>query len=153
MGPGRKGRDVFPSALKRCCTTASASGIPRSSRRRARTVTSLEKHHAALAHHLYQAGAAADPEKTTTYPIAAADEARAAAAFDDALRCLDQLATTTVELGMTYTWLANVGPAVPITRRVLERIAQAPAARQYPLLLINAVFTAVVGDVGNKITT
>ncbi len=71
----------------------------------------------------------------------------------DAVADLDQLATTTVELGMTYTWLANVGPAVPITRRVLERIAQAPAARQYPLLLINTVFTAVVGDVGKSIAT
>jgi len=49
----------------------------------------LEEHAADLAHHLHQAGAAADPEKTVRYLALAGDQALAAAAFEDALRCYE----------------------------------------------------------------
>jgi tetratricopeptide (TPR) repeat protein len=49
----------------------------------------LAEHATDLAHHFYQAGAAADPEKTVRYLTVAGDQAREAAAFEDALRHYD----------------------------------------------------------------
>src|SRR5262249_9554662 len=51
--------------------------------------TSMEKQASPLAHHLYQAGTASDAEKTMHYLLLAADQARAAAAHEEALSLLD----------------------------------------------------------------
>jgi tRNA A-37 threonylcarbamoyl transferase component Bud32/tetratricopeptide (TPR) repeat protein len=94
---GRETRYLFAHELIRQ-TLAEALSMPRRQRLHGRIAeaiervyaSSLDKHASAMAHHLYQAGAAAEPEKTTKYLIAASDEARAASAPEDALRCLDQ---------------------------------------------------------------
>ena len=94
---GRETRYLFAHELIRQ-TLADALSMPRRQRLHGRIATaiehvyaaSLDKHAPAMAHHLYQAGTAADPEKTTKYLVSASDEARAASAPEDALRCLDQ---------------------------------------------------------------
>ena len=93
---GREMRYLFAHELIRQ-TLADALSLPRRQRLHARIAAAIErvyagsvdKHVSALAHHLYQAGAAADAEKTSAYLIKAADEARTAAAHEDALRHVD----------------------------------------------------------------
>jgi tetratricopeptide (TPR) repeat protein len=94
---GREMRYLFAHELIRQ-TLADALSMPRRQRLHTKIAaaierayaSSLDKHVSALAHHLYQAGAGADAEKTTAYLIRAADEARAAAAHEDALRLTEQ---------------------------------------------------------------
>jgi tetratricopeptide (TPR) repeat protein len=94
---GRETRYLFAHELIRQ-TLADALSMPRRQRLHTKIAAAIErtyasaldKHVSALAHHLYQAGAGADPEKTTLYLVRAADEARAAAAHEDALRLVDQ---------------------------------------------------------------
>jgi tetratricopeptide (TPR) repeat protein len=93
---GRETRYMFAHELIRQ-TLADALSLPRRQRLHARIAgaiertyaSALDKHVTALAHHLYNAGAAADAEKTSVYLVKAADESRAAAAHEDALRHLD----------------------------------------------------------------
>ena len=103
LAPQRSGREtryLFAHELIRQ-TLADALSLPRRQRLHARIAAaiervyaaSLDKHVSALAHHLYNAGAAADAEKTSIYLVKAADEARAAAAHEDALRHLDNALT------------------------------------------------------------
>jgi tetratricopeptide (TPR) repeat protein len=100
IAPQRAGREVrylFTHELIRQ-TLAEALSMPRRQRLHARTADAIERlyasavdrHTSALAHHLFHAGAASDPDKTNRYLVMAADEARAASAPEDALRCLDQ---------------------------------------------------------------
>jgi tetratricopeptide (TPR) repeat protein len=97
---GRETRYLFAHELIRQ-TLADALSLPRRQRLHARIAaaiervyaTTLDKHVSALAHHLYNAGAAADAGKTSMYLVKAADEARAAAAHEDALRHLDNALT------------------------------------------------------------
>ena len=94
---GRETRYLFAHELIRQ-TLADALSLPRRQRLHTKIAAAIErvyagaldKHVSALGHHLYQAGAGADPEKTSHYLIKAADEARAAAAHEDALRLVDQ---------------------------------------------------------------
>src|SRR5262249_33252495 len=74
-------------------TLAGALSLPRRQRLHFRVAEAIERiyaaqidtHASALAHHLYQAGAAANPEKTVTWLTRAAEQAAAAAAYEDAL--------------------------------------------------------------------
>ncbi|HEX5070775.1 MAG TPA: protein kinase [Vicinamibacterales bacterium] len=97
---GRETRYLFAHELIRQ-TLADALSLPRRQRLHARIAAAIErtyahaldKHVSALAHHLYNAGAAADAGKASTYLLKAADESRAAAAHEDALRHLDNALT------------------------------------------------------------
>jgi eukaryotic-like serine/threonine-protein kinase len=79
-------------------TLAETLSMPRRQRVHARVAeaielvyaASLEKHASTLAHHLYQAGAAADSEKTSKHLLVAAEQARAAAAYEESLAHLDR---------------------------------------------------------------
>jgi tetratricopeptide (TPR) repeat protein len=95
--PGaRESRYVFAHELIRQTLIESLS-LPRRQRLHGRVAAAIERlyanaldsHVSALAHHLYQAGAASDPEKTIDCLIRAADQARANAAHEEALACLD----------------------------------------------------------------
>jgi tetratricopeptide (TPR) repeat protein len=92
----RDSRYVFAHELIRQTLIDSLS-LPRRQRLHSRVAAAIERLHAgaleshvsALAHHLYQAGAASDPDKTIDYLIRAADQARAGAAHEEALACVD----------------------------------------------------------------
>jgi tetratricopeptide (TPR) repeat protein len=79
-------------------TLAETLSMPRRQRLHARVAeaieqvyaSSLEKHASTLAHHLYQAGTAADSEKTSKHLLIAAEQARAAAAYEESLAHLDR---------------------------------------------------------------
>jgi len=93
---GPEARFTFAHELIRQ-TLVSGLSLPRRQRRHLRVAEAMERlyaralegHTADLAHHFYQAGAAADPEKTVRYLALAGDQAREAAAFEDALRHYD----------------------------------------------------------------
>jgi class 3 adenylate cyclase/tetratricopeptide (TPR) repeat protein len=93
---GAEARFIFAHELIRQ-TLVSGLSLPRRQRLHLRVAEamegvyarSLEQHAADLAHHLYQAGTSADPRKTVHYLALAADQAMAAAAFEDALRHYD----------------------------------------------------------------
>jgi len=93
---GRDARYRFVHELIRQ-TLAETLSLPRRQRLHARVAdaiervysSNLEDHASSLAHHLYQAGAAAESEKTATYLVMAAQQARAAAAHEEALAHLE----------------------------------------------------------------
>jgi len=93
---GPEARFTFAHELIRQ-TLVSGLSLPRRQRRHLRVAEAMERlyaralaeHATDLAHHFYQAGAAADPEKTVRYLTVAGDQAREAAAFEDALRHYD----------------------------------------------------------------
>jgi class 3 adenylate cyclase/tetratricopeptide (TPR) repeat protein len=90
---GPEARFTFAHELIRQ-TLVSGLSLPRRQRRHLRVAEAMERlyaralaeHATDLAHHLYQAGTAADPEKTVRCLALAGDQAREAAAFEDALR-------------------------------------------------------------------
>jgi len=94
---GREPKYRFAHELIRQ-TLAETLSMPRRQRVHARVAAaieqvydaSLEKHASTLAHHLYQAGTAADSEKTSKYLLIAAEQARAAAAYEESLANLDR---------------------------------------------------------------
>ena len=93
---GPEARFMFSHELVRQ-TLLGGLSLPRRQRMHLRVAESIEalyraraeEHSADMAHHLYQAGAAADATKTVRYLSLAAEQASAAAAFEDALRLYD----------------------------------------------------------------
>jgi len=97
-------------------TLLSGMSLPRRQRMHLRVADAMERLHGAaadehaadLAHHLFQAGAAADARKTARYLALAADQASAAAAFEDALRLYEDamqvlpVDETTARAGLQY---------------------------------------------------
>jgi tRNA A-37 threonylcarbamoyl transferase component Bud32/tetratricopeptide (TPR) repeat protein len=114
----RAGRDTryrFVHELIRQ-TLAETLSLPRRQRLHARVAdaiervysSNLETHASSLAHHLYQAGAAAERDKTATYLMLAAQQARVAAAYEEALAHLENaLAVCEEETGIRVAELTE----------------------------------------------
>ena len=117
-------------------TMVEAVSLPRRQRLHAQVAAAIERLHAAaleahapsLAHHLFQAGAAADLEKTRTFLLLAAEQARHAAAYEEALAYLDN-ALTLLE-GDSSGRLADVYERRAEALRSLGRFDAAAAAYQ-----------------------
>jgi eukaryotic-like serine/threonine-protein kinase len=112
---GRDTRYRFVHELIRQ-TLAETLSLPRRQRLHARVAdaiervysSNLETHASSLAHHLYQAGAAAEREKTAAYLMLAAQQARAAAAHEEALAHLENaLAVCEEESGIRVAELTE----------------------------------------------
>ena len=112
---GRDTRCRFVHELIRQ-TLAETLSLPRRQRLHARVAdaiervysSNLETHASSLAHHLYQAGAAAESEKTAAYLVMAAQQARAAAAHEEALAHLENaLAVCEEESGIRVAELTE----------------------------------------------
>ena len=112
---GRDARYRFVHELIRQ-TLAETLSLPRRQRLHVRVAdaiervysSNLEAHASSLAHHLYQAGAAAESEKTATYLVMAAQQARAAAAHEEALAHLENaLAVCEEESGIRVAELTE----------------------------------------------
>lgn len=140
---GRETRYRFVHELIRQMLVEALS-LPRRQRMHARIADSIERiytanidaHAPALAYHLYQAGIASDAEKACTWLTRAAQQANAAAAFEDALAHLDT-ALSLIE-GEQSTRVAELYAERATVLRSLARMEDAMAAFERALALFEA---------------
>jgi tetratricopeptide (TPR) repeat protein len=128
---GRETRYRFVHELVRH-TLIETLSLPRRQRLHARIAEGMERVYAStvtahipmLAHHLYEAGLAADAEKTVHYLTEAANQATAAAAYEEAIGHLDNaLSLIEGEISLRAGELhAQRGAALPGARRSQEAI-------------------------------
>jgi tetratricopeptide (TPR) repeat protein len=157
--PGaRESRYVFAHELIRQTLIDSLS-LPRRQRLHSRVAAAIERlypaalesHVSALAHHLYQAGAASDPDKTIDYLIRAADQARAGAAHEEALTCVDN--ALSLWEGPDTARIAELRERRGFTLRSLGRPealdTMAKAARLWHQLGEDDRAALVTGELGN----
>jgi class 3 adenylate cyclase/tetratricopeptide (TPR) repeat protein len=94
----------------------------------------VEKYCAEIAHHLYQAGALADGSRTARYLLLAGERARAASAFDEAIK-LFETAETVLPSGDSAT-LGTICYSRGMALRGLGRMEKALTAFQHSIDLL-----------------